>query len=367
VTNWVIVGPTVPFKGGVSQHTTELARRLSSHGEGVTLLSWLRQYPKRLYPGTLVPGEPDGIPFENTERVLSWNRPDTWVRVGLRLRRQTTFNVFVGVTPFQYPLYLIMLFVAGEKARSRSVVVAHNVIPHEASSVDRLFTKLLFRSVRGVLTHSPDEKSRAEELGANAQYSSLPFHFPGEVRRRESREPTRDLLFLGFVRPYKGLDLLFEAISQIDPPVRLTVAGEFWEPEEKYVQLAEHLGITSRVTIINRYISTTEMVNLLHAHDVLVLPYRSATGSQLPLIALACGTPCIAHPVGDIVQLTLLHPDGLVTDRCGGESLIEAIKVFLDKPLVASTSVSAINDVTNLGWKSYQIVLQKLLDQSPGR
>jgi len=352
VTNWVIVGPTVPFKGGVSQHTTELARRLSSHGEGVTLLSWLRQYPKRLYPGTLVPGEPDGIPFENTERVLSWNRPDTWVRVGLRLRRQTTFNVFVGVTPFQYPLYLIMLLVAGKRARSRSVVVAHNVIPHEASSVDRLFTKLLFRAVRGVLTHSPDEKRRAEELGADAEYSPLPFHFPGEVRRRESREPTRDLLFLGFVRPYKGLDLLFEAISKIEPPVRLTVAGEFWEPEAKYVQLAEHLGITSRVTIINRYISTSEMVQLLHAHDALMLPYRSATGSQLPQIANACGVPVVATPVGSFPEQLALDARNIVVEAVGVSSILDGIIEVL-----TSNSSDEIGnsppDAIRVGWTNY--------------
>ena len=349
---WVIIGPTVPFKGGVSQHTTELARRLSSHGADVTLLSWLRQYPKRLYPGTLEPDEPDDIPFENTERVLSWNRPDTWVRMGLRLRRQSTSNVFVGVTPFQYPLYLIMLLVAGEKARSRSVVIAHNVIPHEASSLDRLFTKLLFRAVRGVLTHSPDEKSRAEELGADAEYSSLPFHFPGEVWRRESREPTRDLLFLGFVRPYKGLDLLFEAISKIEPPVRLTVAGEFWEAEEKYVKLAEQVGITSQVTIVNRYISTAEIVNLLHAHDALVLPYRSATGSQLPQIANACGVPVVATPVGSFPEQLALDARNIVVEGVGVSSILDGIIEVL-----TSKSSQEIGDCPPdailVGWTNY--------------
>jgi len=349
---WVIIGPTVPFKGGVSQHTTELARRLSSHGADVTLLSWLRQYPKRLYPGTLEPDEPDDIPFENTERVLSWNRPDTWVRMGLRLRRQSTSNVFVGVTPFQYPLYLIMLLVAGEKARSRSVVIAHNVIPHEASSLDRLFTRLLFRAVRGVLTHSPDEKSRAEELGADAEYSSLPFHFPGEVWRRESREPTRDLLFLGFVRPYKGLDLLFEAISKIEPPVRLTVAGEFWEAEEKYVKLAEQVGITSQVTIVNRYISTAEIVNLLHAHDALVLPYRSATGSQLPQIANACGVPVVATPVGSFPEQLALDARNIVVEGVGVSSILDGIIEVL-----TSKSSQEIGDCPPdailVGWTNY--------------
>ena len=349
---WVIVGPTVPFKGGVAQHTTELARRLSSEGADVTLLSWLRQYPKRLYPGTLEPNEPDDEPFLKTELALSWNRPDSWVRWGFQLRKHPTSNVFVGVTPFQYPIYLIMLFVAGKAVRGRTVVIAHNVIPHEASRVDRLLTKLLFRSVNGVLTHSPEEQQRAKELGANARYSPLPFHFPGRVSRRAPREPTRDLLFLGFVRPYKGLDLLFEAIAQIDPPARLTVSGEFWEPEEKYVELATRLGISGQVSIQNRYVSTQEMVALLHQHDALILPYRSVTGTQLPQIANACGVPVIATPVGSFPQQLSISTENVVVDSIDADGLARGINQLTTRSSV-TISREETPDTVVAGWSNY--------------
>lgn len=350
--SWVIVGPTVPFKGGVSQHTTELARRLSSEGADVMLLSWRRQYPQRLYPGTLEPDEPDDEPFHNTDRALSWNRPDSWVRAGFRLRKQRSLNVFVGVTPFQYPIYLIMLFVAGKATRRRTVVIAHNVIPHEASRFDTFLTKLLFRSVVGVLTHSPDEQQRAEDLGANAKYSPLPFFFPGKVWRREPREPTRDLLFLGFVRPYKGLDLLFEAIAKIDPPVRLTVAGEFWEPEEKYVELAERLKISDQVTLHNRYVSTQEMVDLLHQHDALVLPYRSATGTQQHLIANACGVPVVATPVGSFREQVSLTNGNIVVESADVKSIENGLNQLLAQSFT-ETSTERLADTVSAGWSNY--------------
>jgi len=316
------------------------------------LVSWINQYPKRLYPGTLKPEEPDDAPFPNTEWVLSWNRPDTWVRLGFRLRQRATLNVFVGVTPFQYPIYLVIFWLAGKCARLRSVVVAHNVIPHESSLFDRIFTKLLFRSVRGVLTHSPDEKRRAEELGADAEYSLLPFHFPGKVWCRKSRKPTRDFLFLGFVRPYKGLDVLFEAISMIEPPVRLTVAGEFWEPEEKYMRLAEQLGIQSQVTIHNRYVSTREVVELLHAHDALVLPYRSATASQLPQIANACGVPVVATPVGSFPEQLALSNGNVVVEAVDAASISDGLRQVLSFSATVD-SEDSLADTVRIAWTNY--------------
>lgn len=354
----MIVGPTVPFKGGAALHTTELARRLDSEGSEVTLLSWRRQYPVRLYPGVLEPDEPEDIAFRNTFRILSWNRPDSWLRVGFRMRKQKSNVVLIGVTPFQYPIYLIILFFAGRLVRRKTVVVAHNVTPHETSRFDRVLTELFFRSVAGVLVHSISEQQRAEELGAIAKYAPLPFHFPGEVRIRESREPIRELLFLGFVRPYKGLDLLYEALAKIDPPVRLTVAGEFWEPEAKYTKLASDLGIRDRVSIRNQYVSTKEMVDLLHAHDALVLPYRTATGSQLPQIAAACGVQTIVTPIS--ATLTDSDPtyDIIVADDASAMSLSNAIISFYEKYPVLPVGKS--HD-SSTGWANYVKTLFDIL------
>src|SRR5689334_1631358 len=174
-----VVGPTHPYKGGVAAHTTTLAHQLAEAGHDVTLVSWAHLYPSRLYPGEqAVPGgTPDVEPFPRTVRALSWARPDTWVRTGRRLRG---FDAVVGVhvIPAVVPAHLALLRAAGtgrrltgaEGARRRdaprTVVVAHNVLPHEPHPGDRALMQQLFERVDSVLVHSDDQARLAHELHA---------------------------------------------------------------------------------------------------------------------------------------------------------------------------------------------------------
>ncbi|MCL9796101.1 glycosyltransferase, partial [Frankia sp. AgKG'84/4] len=104
-----LVGPTHPYKGGIAQHTTELAHRLAGRGHEVVIESWSDQYPARLYPGVQRVTEPEMEPFASTRYPLSWRRPDGWPRLGRRLRREVDAVVLVVVTPIQAPAYLGVL------------------------------------------------------------------------------------------------------------------------------------------------------------------------------------------------------------------------------------------------------------------
>src|SRR5689334_18559769 len=148
-----VVGPTHPYKGGVAAHTTTLAHHLAEAGHDVTLVSWSHLYPARLYPGEqAVPGgAPDVPPFPRTVRALSWARPDTWVRAGRRLRGFDAVIV-VHVIPPVVPAHLALLRAAG--SGPRSVVIAHNVLPHESRPGDRQLMHALMRRVDAVLVHS---------------------------------------------------------------------------------------------------------------------------------------------------------------------------------------------------------------------
>ena len=145
-----VVGPTHPYKGGVASHTTELCHELAEAGHDVTLVSWSHLYPSFLYPGEqAVPGgAPDVEPFPRTIRALSWARPDTWVRTGRRLRDMDAIIV-VHVIPQGVPANLAVLRAAGVGRTSssgrgpRSIVIAHNVLPHETRPGDRQLMEAL--------------------------------------------------------------------------------------------------------------------------------------------------------------------------------------------------------------------------------
>ena len=127
-----IVGPTIPYKGGVAQHTTELAFRAAAAGHQVQLSSWRAQYPRRLYPGQLEVSGGEGTPFPGTRRSLAWYSPLSWYREGRRLRdRDLVLLCLVNV--LQVPAYLVIAR-AARAGGARVAVLCHNVVPHDASS-----------------------------------------------------------------------------------------------------------------------------------------------------------------------------------------------------------------------------------------
>jgi glycosyltransferase involved in cell wall biosynthesis len=152
-----VIGPAHPFKGGIAQYTTELAHRLTGAGHQVSLVSWSHQYPKLLYPGQLTVARPEVPLFPGTSRLLSWRRPDSWYRVGRRLRDQDLV-VLVVVTPVQMPAYLGILAGLGRHRAARVVAQCHNVLPHERRAIDVRLMRAVLSRVDGVLVHSPAEE-----------------------------------------------------------------------------------------------------------------------------------------------------------------------------------------------------------------
>lgn len=324
-----VVGPTHPLKGGVAAHTTELARHLADAGHDVELVSWSHLYPSRLYPGEqAVPqGVPDVAPFPRTSRHLSWARPGTWWQTGRRLRG-LDLVIVVHVVPVVVPAHLVLLRALGR--RTPVVVVAHNVLPHEAHvGAARLVGALLGKAAR-VVVHSGEQARLARELGAASVVEvPLPPHLPGgaPVERPSYDGPPR-LLALGVVRDYKGIDLLLQALQAV-PELRLTIAGEMWGAAGERVRaLAAAPELAARVEVREGYVPATALVRLLAAHDVLALPYRSATASQNALLAFAHGLPVLATRTGTFAQDVRDGVDGLLVEPDSVEALAEAMRML---------------------------------------
>src|SRR5438270_6156842 len=269
-----VFGPTHPFKGGVAQHTTTLAHRLRERGAEVRVVSWSRPYPERLYPGQLTVDRPEMAVFEPVERSMAWNRPDTWIGAGRRARTVDA-AVFAHVIPVQaVPYRAVMAALHPTFGRAgggpKVAVICHNVLPHERHRGDRLLVGSLLDRADRVLTHSDAQAALAAELigppavaGTKVVAASLPPFFPDAFApRRPEPGVHRRLLFFGIVRPYKGLDVLMEALAAGPPDVRLRVAGEVWGGPGALEARAEDLGIADRVELVTRYIAAEEVPDL---------------------------------------------------------------------------------------------------------
>lgn len=339
-----LVGPTHPYKGGVALHTTATAHELAGAGHDVRLVSWSRLYPRRLYPGELsVPGgEPELPPFPGSTYPLRWDRPDTWWRTGRGLR-DVDAVVLVMVIPAQVPALLTLARAArtgsssagSSSGRPAVLAVAHNVVPHETHPGGRWLAERLLRAVDGVLVHAPEQARLAREHGARwVATASLPPHLPGgeppspapDRPPHRAGEPVR-VLALGIVRDYKGVDLLLQAAREV-PGVRVTVAGEQWgRAGERVRELAADPALAGRVELLPGYLPAARVPELLGRHDVLALPYRSATASQNVLLGHAYRLPVLASRVGTFGDQVRDGVDGLLVPPAD----VEALRRGLDR------------------------------------
>ena len=365
-----MVGPTLPYKGGVAAHTTDLAHHLADAGHDTSLVAWRHLYPSLLYPGELSSprGTPDVRPFAATTRPLSWARPDSWWRTGRRLRHMDLIIV-VHVVPISVPAHLTLIR-AARTGRTPPTVVAltHNVLPHESRIGDAWLMRRLMSSVDAVVVHGQAEADRAVTLGAGEVHTAaLPPSLPGRSPcgvRESGNGPVR-LLALGIVREYKGLDLVLNALREV-PDVSLTIAGEFWGAAGEAVKaLATEPELVDRVSIRDGYVPADDIAELLAAHDVMVLAYRSATGSQNAVLAHHHRMPVLATSVGSLSEHIRNRVDGLVIPPEDHDALVAALRTISRRDDVEAMRANITAPDLVAPWTGYLEVLDTIARQGP--
>ena len=307
-----IIGPSHPYKGGIVQQTTELAHRLTAQGHAVTLIAWRNQYPKLLYPGSLLPADETELPpFVNTQRILSWNNPFSWHKAAKQLR---SFDrvIFVWYVPtFQGVIYRVLL----RKLRGiPTAVICHNVLQHDGKPGDKQLAEGFFSRVDRLIVHTAEQAKIARNLTRkNIVTVPLPTFIPGwsSAASQHPTGMTHRLLFFGIVRKYKGLDVLLRALA-LTPDVQLTIAGEFWNSLEKYQTLISELKLQDRVVVRNGYIPGDEIPALFADADALVLPYLSAAGTTNVQVGFGYHVPVIASEVPALADQIDNNINGLI-------------------------------------------------------
>lgn len=326
------VGPVPPIQGGISQHSQNLVDVLRERGHEVRVYSWAAQYPSLLYRGV----QPRPPATSDVEWRLRWYSPLSWLEVGRRLRT-CDFVVFPWVHPFQ----AVMLWVILSSCGKPSVAVVHNMLPHERFRGDHLLVRWVLRRVDGVLVHTTEV---AKEVGRHLP--SMPHvrisHPPNLAGLIPTQLPAGSLkvLFLGYVRPYKGVDLLLDALldSQLrDAEPKLTIAGEMWEPtHEDLSAMIDARGLAGRVHLLPGYVPDDRVGDLLASHHLIVAPYRSASQSGVVPLAHAAGRPVVVTNVGGLAEQVRNGVDGVVVPSADVRALAKGLRTALERlPVLA--------------------------------
>jgi glycosyltransferase involved in cell wall biosynthesis len=320
------VGPVPPIRSGVSQHGGRLTEALVRDHD-VTVVSWQHQYPKRFFPRAQVD---QATPPHATARFdLRWWDPVSWWRAG-RAGRQGDLVVLVWTTPFHALTYRLIMAVAG---RARTVAIVHNAVPHEPLPLQRPLTRWILSRCDGLVAHASTVAEELDELLGTQIETVITPHPPNVDVERSPLPKVADnglrLLFFGFIRPYKGLDVALDAIAclrQEGVRHRLTVAGEVWDPTEDWDEEVRRRGLGDQVDLRLGYVADSDVSGLLAEHHAALLPYRSATQSGIAPIAFAAGRPVVATAVGGLTDAISEGENGTLAAPDDARSLADAIQ-----------------------------------------
>lgn len=337
--NITLIGTAYPLRGGIAHYNALLAQALEERHR-VQTITFSRQYPSFLFPGKTQEeaGPPGGAP--HASQLIDSVNPCNWIRVGNMIRKQAPdLLLFKYWLPFFGPCFGTIARRARANDRTKVICICDNVLPHERRPGDALLTRYAFRSVDGFIVQSDAVEQELNQFWKGAEYRKSPHPlytiFGSPIDRQEARRilgitAPRVLLFFGYVRRYKGLDVLLDALARLPAElgVQLVIAGEFYDPERPYRDQIHALKIEDRVILRSEYLPNDMVPPYFSAADAVVLPYRSATQSGIAQIAYNFGTPVIATDVGGLHEVVLHDRTGLIVPPERPDALAEAILQF---------------------------------------
>jgi len=342
----IIVSTAYPLRGGIAHYNALLASHLSKR-HTVETITFKRQYPGLLFPGKTQKesggvSQPDDV--APAPQLLDSINPFNWIRVAKEIRRrQPDLLIFKYWLPFFGPCFGTIAKFAKRDNKTKVIFICDNVIPHERRPGDIAFTKYAFKQADYFIVQSDAVAQELLHYFPAAQYRKAPhpvFEIFGasmikSAARQELGIAAKNvILYFGYVRRYKGVMVLLEAVQHLRQwqseigETLLLVVGEFYDDEQKYRQRARELNLDSCVRFVADYVPNEHVARYFGAADVVTLPYLSATQSGIAQIAYNFDKPVIATNLGGLTEVVLHEKTGFLVPPNEPRALAEAIRRF---------------------------------------
>jgi D-inositol-3-phosphate glycosyltransferase len=339
----ISLGPAYPYRGGLASFNYRLAQQFSAEGHDIEIFTYSLQYPKLLFPGkTQYTDGPSPIDIKITRKLNSIN-PFNWIANGLKIKKEKPDILLIRFwLPFMGPCFGTIARIAKSNRHTSVICIFDNVIPHEKRPGDNILTKYFTNSIDGAIVMSQtvlnDLKSFREKIPVKLSPHPLFDNYGSPVGRKEALEALNldagdsYLLFFGFIRAYKGLDLLIKAFSDRrlrHRKLKLVIAGEFYEDDTPYRDLIKKYNLENEVIFFDHFIKDNEVPLFFSLADLVVQPYKTATQSGVTQIAFYFEKPMLVTDVGGLREIVPAGKCGYVV-RPEPELIAEAIIDFFD-------------------------------------
>jgi glycosyltransferase involved in cell wall biosynthesis len=372
-----IIGPAYPYRGGLAAYNERLAREFLAKGYRVEMETFTLQYPGILFPGKTQYADweaPEGLKIR---RTVSSVNPLNWIRVGNRIRKEKPdLVIFKYWIPFMAPCFGTIIRCIKRNRHTKVICIADNIIPHEKRPGDKQLTNYFMHVVDGVIAMSKsvyeDVLSFRKDIPRAICPHPLFDHFGGKMSRDEALQKLnldpsfRYMLFFGFIRDYKGLDLLLKAMANpaLDKmPVKLIVAGEFYTNSQPYFDLIEKLGVGSKIIMMDQFIADREVNRYFCSADIVVQPYKDATQSGVTQIAYHFERPMLVTNVGGLAEIIPDQKVGYVV-RPDEEDIARALIDFYQHKRQNEFEANVAEEKKKFSWSSMISSIENVYHQT---
>lgn len=373
----VVIGTAYPYRGGLAAFNERLSQQFVAEGETVEIVTFTLQYPGFLFPGkTQFSDDAAPVGLSISRKVNSCN-PFNWVSVGRSVAAlKPDVVLFAYWMSFMAPCFGTIARVAKRANPSTKMIgLVHNMIPHEPNVMDKLFPSYFVHAMDGFVALSQsvvddialfDKKAKPKAFSPHPIYDHYGKILPREEALQRLSLPTdcRYILFFGFIRAYKGLDLLLSAMADErlkTRNVKLLVAGEFYGSPDPYMNQVKALGLEENVIFCSDYIPNDEVNRYFSAADIVAQPYKTATQSGVSQVAYHFEKPMVVTNVGGLSEIV---PDGKVgyVVEPNPTSIADALDAFFTKGLGLGFEQNMKAEKQKYAWSKMTDTVRKVVN-----
>ena len=351
-----------PFRGGIAQFNALLYRSLEKN-HTVKAYTFKRQYPSLLFPGetqyVTSDDKADEIP---TEQVLDSINPISYINTARKIKK---FNPDIIITKYWMTFFGPSLGYVCKALfkKSKRISILDNVKPHEKRFFDGFCNRYFLNNNDGFIVMSDAVLKDLLSIKPDAVYLRLNHpvysHFPEQIDTLKAKKELRiasekkTLLFFGFIRAYKGLDLLIEAMDMLDDSYQLLIAGEIYGNFETYEKKINDSTAKNRIHLFTKYIADDSVSVYFSAADVCILPYKSATQSGITSIAHHYNLPIIATNVGGLKETIQHLKTGLIVETPTSTDIAASIKIYFEEEMKEALSLEIQKEKNENSWENF--------------
>ncbi|MDA3883628.1 MAG: glycosyltransferase [Bacteroidales bacterium] len=337
--NIISIGPAYPLRGGIADFNERFARELLSLGHSVSIVSYSLQYPNILFPGKTQYAEKEQSHTIPIHRFINSINPFSWIHTAQYIKKEKPDIVFIHYwMPFFAPALGMIAKHIGKKTRSHIVGICHNFVSHEPKPGEKLLNSFFIQQCTSAVamsqTVAQDIQNAAPKLKITVTPHPLYDNFGKKIEKDAACKTlglnanTSYILFFGLIRAYKGLDLLLESLAQMHSKnVKLIIAGEFYDSEQKYHDIIQQHTLEEQVIIHNSFIPEKNVRLYFSAADIVAQTYHTATQSGITQIAYHFEKPMLVTNVGGLSEIVPHNKVGYVCEKDPKE-IAEALDDF---------------------------------------